>query len=323
MSILKKLVYPICFASILCACPITASATELTSVEVKSVTATENTTAEADTTVAEEPTTSISVANFSIANVSGNVGENVDITIIADADTAFASAKFVLHYDSSKLKFVNYTIPTNSGLNNDNLTKVEDKDNGVVYLVLADTEEDIKNANITMTFELLSEGDSQVSLEIADMFTTAGSEVSIPDTQASGTITGVEKETEPSVTTTEPSETETTTSSSADSTEPSTTTSAESDSQEPSTTSSENSDSETTTQPTSSTNPSSSNNNSTTSTTTTTKATTTTTATTTQPGNGTGNVPTGDNFPVGLLTSFVGIAGVTLVKTSPRKKKED
>lgn len=212
MSILKKFVYSICMASVLCACPFTASAVEVSDAEMGSVTATVNATTETDTTAAEEPSTSTTSAKFSIGNASGNVGENVDITITADADTAFASATFVLHYDSSKLKYIDYSIPSNSGLNSDNLTRVEDKDSGVVYLVLAETEEDIKNANITMTFEILNAGDSQVSLEISDMFTTDGTEVSILDVQATGTITGVEKETEPPVTTTtEFSDTETTT----------------------------------------------------------------------------------------------------------------
>ena len=325
MSILKKYVYPICMASVLCACPITASAVELSDTEIGSVSATVNASSDTTTTTTEEPSTSSSSAQFSITNASRNVGENVDITITADADTAFASATFVLHYDSSKLKFVDYSIPSNSGLNNENLTRVEDKDSGVVYLVLAETEEDIKKANITMTFEILSAGDSQVSLEITDMFTTDGSEVSIPDVQATGTITGIEKETEPPVTTTaESSETETTTttttttvSSTEDSAETTTTSSIEAETQGTTTAASENNDSQTTTQP-SSTTLSSSRNNTTTSTTTTTKSTTTTTKSN---NNNNGNVPTGDDFPVALLLSALGIAGVALVKSVPHQDK--
>lgn len=321
MSILKKFVYPICMASVLCACPITASAAELSDNEMASVPATVNATTETDTTAAEEPSTSTTSAKFTIANTSGNVGENVDVTITADADTAFASATFVLHYDSSKLKYIDYSIPSNSGLNSDNLTRVEDKDSGVVYLVLAETEEDIKNANITMTFEILNAGDSQVSLEISDMFTTDGTEVSIPDVQATGTITGVEKETEPPVTTTTESSvietTTTTVSSTEDSTEPTTSTEAEKNGS--TTASSENNNSETTTLSSSSTNPSSSNNSTTTSTTTTTKVTTTTS----NQNNNNGSVDTGDHFPVALLTAFVGVAGAILVKTAPRKKDEE
>lgn len=321
MSILKKFVYPICMASMLCACPITASAVEVSDAEMGSLTATVNATTETDTTAAEEPSTSTTSAKFSIANISGNVGENVDITITADADTAFASATFVLHYDSSKLKYIDYRIPSNSGLNSENLTRVEDKDSGVVYLVLAETEEDIKNANITMTFEILNAGDSQVSLEISDMFTNDGTEVSIPDVQATGTITGIEKETEPPVTTTtESSEIDTTTttvSSTEDSTKP--TTSTEAETKEPTTTASENADSTSTTQPSSSTASNSSRNSTTTSTTTTSKA-TTTTAKTSNSNNG--NVPTGDNFPVTLLLSALGIAGVGLIKTAPHKDND-
>lgn len=320
MSILKKYVYPICMASVLCACPITASAVELSDTEIGSISAAVNASTETTTTTTEEPSTSSTSAKFSIANSSGNVGENVDITITADADTTFASATFVLHYDSSKLKFVDYSIPSNSGLNNENLTRVEDKDSGVVYLVLAETDEDIKNANITMTFEILSAGDSQVSLEITDMFKTDGTEVSIPDVQATGTITGIEKETEPPVTTTaESSETETTTttitttvSSTEDSAETTTTSSIEAEAQGTTTAASENNDSQTTTQPSSTASSSSRNS------TTTTKATTTTT----KQNSNNGSVDTGDHFPVALLLTAIGVAGLGIIKTAPHKEKD-
>lgn len=39
--------------------------------------------------------------------------------------------------------------------------------------------------------------------------------------------------------------------------------------------------------------------------------------------NNNGSVDTGDNFPVALLLATVGVAGVALVTTIPRKKDEE
>ena len=48
-----------------------------------------------------------------------------------------------------------------------------------------------------------------------------------------------------------------------------------------------------------------------------------TTTTTSNNKNSNGSVDTGDNFPVALLLASVGVAGVALVTTSPRKKDEE
>ena len=58
MSILKKFVYPICMASVLCACPITASAVELSDTEIGSVSAIVNASSDTTITTTEEPSTS-------------------------------------------------------------------------------------------------------------------------------------------------------------------------------------------------------------------------------------------------------------------------
>lgn len=86
-------------------------------------------------------------------------------------------------------------------MNSDNLAKVENTDNGVVYLVLDESSENIQSANITLTFEIIAAGDPDLTLEISDMYAADESDIPAPTNQANGKITGIEKETEPVETT--------------------------------------------------------------------------------------------------------------------------
>lgn len=276
---------------------------------------------------------------FKVSSAEETVGNDVWVDITSVGNVGFSSGKFCLHYNNEILEYKGnddgLKLPASSDIKQDDIS-VTDDNQGITYIVF--TVENINNADISFGFNAIAPGSSDMTLEVNELFDQNDEVVNYTVDNGSVTIKAVETTTTAESTTTSTS-TETTTATSSDSSSTSTSTETsvstnDNPSSETTTTASTDSDttSSSTTQPTTSstsntesTSQSSTSTNSTTKTSTTTKSTTTTKATTTSSNNNNknGSVDTGDNFPVALLLATVGVAGVALVTTSPRKKDEE
>lgn len=282
---------------------------------------------------------------FKVSSTEKTVGNDVWVDITSVGDVGFSSGKFCLHYNNEVLEYKGnddgLKLPASSDIKQDDIS-VTDDNQGITYIIF--TVENINNADISFGFNAIAPGSSEMTLEVNELFDQNDQAVNYTVDNGSVTINAKETTTTTTeITTTSTStstETTSTVTSSSDSsststnTETSASTNANPSSETTSTasTDSDTTSSSSTTQstPSSSTSNTVSTSQSTTSTssttknTTTTKSTTTTKTTTTTSNNknSNGSVDTGDNFPVALLLTAVGVAGVALVTTSPRKKDE-
>lgn len=272
-------------------------------------------------------------AVFVVSSDSGSVGDDASVSVTCNTDVEFVSATFELHYDPAIVDYKSYEI-LSQDLTSDDIS-FNPVDSGIIYVVVS--VDNITNADVRFNFSIVGEGTSDMTLDVKKLLNDSDEDV--PYSVTNGTITGSKPEEPPTETTTtsESTTTETTTTTSetsSTSTSMSTdVTSTSSESVSNSTTTSvtttsteSESNSQSTTQATQpATSSTTSTSQSTTSAASTTKATTTTKVTTTSINNknSNGSVPTGDNFPLALLLASAGVAGVALVKTSPRKKDEE
>ncbi len=282
---------------------------------------------------------------FKVSSAEETVGNDVWVDITSVGDVGFSSGKFCLHYNNEILEYKGnddgLKLPASSDIKQDDIS-VTDDNQGITYIVF--TVENINNADISFGFNAIAPGSSDMTLEVNELFDQNDEVVNYTVDNGSVTIKAVETITTTETTTTESTttstSTETTTAISSDSSSTSTSTETsvstnDNPSSETTTTASTEPDtsSSLTTQSTTNSNTSNTESSSqsttstssTTKTTTTTKSTTTTKTTTTPSNNNNnnGSVDTGDNFPVALLLATVGVAGVALVTTIPRKKDEE
>ena len=281
------------------------------------------------------------------------VGTDIATSVTCNSIDEFASLCFTLTYDPTYLKprknnenELLWNVNTDAGNPKNDSAEITEGENGILYLMIPE-EVTYHELTLDLRFDVIAEGTADFTLDITEINRDPDTEITHGENPVATASITIKSQNIETTTTTETTTTETTTTTS---TEAATTTSLTS-SNETTTTTSNNSASETTTttsaitastdsnttssSTTQPTTPSTSNTesssqsttstSSTTKTTTTTKSTTTTKTTTTTSNNknNDGSVDTGDDFPVALLLASVGVAGVALVTTSPRKKDEE
>lgn len=277
------------------------------------------------------------------------VNNEFAVSVSCNSADAFESLTFALKYDSSYLQVKTdqenkpiWNVNTDAGDPERDSVDIMEGETGILYIMMPN-DVSYHYFDLDLTFNAISEGTSEFELDIAAI---KNGEIDI--THGDVAKANITVKPQNSETTTETTTTETTTTTSTETT--TTSTSSLTSNNETTTTTSSNLASETTTtrtttastesdttsssttQPTnSSTSNTEASSQSTTSTsstnrnTTTTKSTTTTKTTTTTSNNknNNGSVDTGDSFPVALLLTSVGVAGVALITTSPRKKDKE
>lgn len=278
------------------------------------------------------------------------VNNEFAVSVSCNSADAFESLSFALKYDSSYLQVKTdqenkpiWNVNTDAGDPERDSVDIMEGETGILYIMMPN-DVSYHYFNLDLTFNAISEGSSEFELDIAAI---KNGEIDITHGDVAKANITVKPQNSETTTTTETTTTETTTTTSTETTttssltsnnETTTTTSSNSTSEATTTTSATTASTESdttsssTTQPTtsstSSTEASSQSTTSTSSTTkntTTTKSTTTTKTTTTTSNNknSNGSVDTGDSFPFALLLTSVGVAGVALITTSPRKKDEE